>query len=112
MEIKILIAEDDIDIASLYKMVLEARKHNVYLTFNVQNCLKIFEQAHFGDWPVSSEKHAQSKITDANKYDLVILDIDLPNKNGIDVGNEIFKKLPKQRVLFLSSNTNKLNESF
>jgi DNA-binding response OmpR family regulator len=39
---RILIAEDDIDVAESYKDALEARNHEVILAKNGEECLKIF----------------------------------------------------------------------
>ena len=37
-----------------------------------------------------------------NNYDLIILDISMPNKNGLDTLKEIIHRNPKTRVLILS----------
>ncbi len=45
---KILIAEDDQDIALFYKVVLEARNHHVVSPDNGEDCLTIYRQ-EFGN---------------------------------------------------------------
>ena len=39
---KILIAEDEEDIALVYEKALETRKHEVAITFNGEDCLKTY----------------------------------------------------------------------
>lgn len=108
---KILIAEDDYNIAFLYKRVLEMRQHDVYLSFDGTKCLQLFEREYFKDWPLSFKTNKQSHAADNNnKFDLVILDIDIPERNGIDIAREIHNISPNQRILLLSDNVNKLNE--
>jgi CheY-like chemotaxis protein len=61
---QILIAEDDHDIATLYKKALERRGHNVTITSNGETCLKryldVLHQTTFG---VSSSASSMSETT-------------------------------------------------
>jgi DNA-binding response OmpR family regulator len=41
----ILLAEDEIDIASIYKETLESRNHRVTITSNGEDCLKAYHNA-------------------------------------------------------------------
>jgi CheY-like chemotaxis protein len=41
---KILLVEDDEDIATIYKMILEERGHDVTITNNGEECLKVYHK--------------------------------------------------------------------
>ena len=79
---KILIAEDEINIAKGLKCILEKNKYTVDLTANGQEALDC--------------------LNDKN-YDLVILDIMMPVLNGLEVLKEIRKKENPVPVLILSA---------
>ena len=95
---KILISEDDIDIALFYKVVLEARNHHVVSTDNGEDCLTIYRQELKG-------KHAELKKGEriGTAFDAVILDYGMPKINGIEVAKEIIKINPKQRIIISSA---------
>ena len=119
---RILIAEDDLDIANLYKKALEKNKHNVVLTSNGSDCLNHYLTAQKN---MASELSHQSKgdpakakidsVRDsetesrevANKntfpYDVVILDYKMPGMNGMDVAKEVLNAEPNQRIIFASA---------
>lgn len=95
---RILIAEDDIDVSESYKDALEARNHEVALAKNGEECLKIYRTA------------LKSKQTELNKgentgtaFDAVILDYMMPLKDGMQVAEEILAMSPKQRIIFASA---------
>jgi DNA-binding NtrC family response regulator len=102
---KILIAEDDRDIALFYKVVLEARNHHVVSTDNGEDCLAIYRQ-EFGNFAsrirstTSDNKQQQEEAVDA-----VILDYKMPKINGIEVAKEIIKINPKQRIIISSAHS-------
>jgi CheY-like chemotaxis protein len=97
LELKILIAEDDKDIALSYKVVLEDRGHVVMITYDGQDCLcKYHEELQkiaIGiDMPVRIQP-----------FDLVILDYRMPKINGIQVAKEILAVNPHQRIIVASA---------
>ena len=101
---KILIAEDDRDIALFYKVVLEARNHHVVSTDNGEDCLTIYRQ-EFGNCDsrirataIDNKQQQQQQAVDA-----VILDYKMPKINGIEVAKEIIKINPKQRIIISSA---------
>jgi CheY-like chemotaxis protein len=127
----ILIAEDDHDIATLYKKALERRGHNVTITSNGETCLKryldVLHQMTFG---VSSSASSMSErsttttttttttnqdpsfstgpivfrtVSKAAPYDVVILDYSMPSINGMDAAKEILTINSHQRVIFASA---------
>ena len=120
---QVLIAEDDLDIANLYKQTLERRNHNVTITSNGEDCLKRYLDALYHltygfSLPSSSFPEIPAIKLDrflttgpgvfrsVNKsvpYDVVILDYSMPSINGIDVAKEILAINSHQRVIFASA---------
>src|SRR5690242_18392752 len=87
---KILIAEDDNDIARLYKRALEERGHEVIVTNNGQCCLEIYHK-ELQNVTLSTDlsKHIQP-------FDAVVLDYKMPKINGMEVAKEILAVNPHQ----------------
>jgi CheY-like chemotaxis protein len=121
---QVLIAEDDLDIATLYKKALEKRKHDVVITTNGEDCLKKYLDAlHHMTFGVSLptlsmprmpatrmdpglSSTGSSAFRSVNKsapYDVVILDYSMPSINGMDVAKEILAINSHQRVIFASA---------
>lgn len=119
---RILIAEDDLDIANLYKKALEKNKHKVALTSNGSDCLTNYlttlknlasraTQPNKADAPntnydSSRNSSAESRKvvnTDASPYDVVILDYRMPGMNGMEVAKEILNADSHQRIIFASA---------
>jgi DNA-binding response OmpR family regulator len=95
---KILIAEDDVDISESYKDALEARNHIVMLAENGEKCLEIYNK---------ELKREQTEIekeeSRGNPFDAVILDYMMPRKDGMQVAKEILEIKPNQRIIFASA---------
>ena len=95
---KILIAEDDVDISESYKDALEARNHMVMLAENGEKCLEIYNK---------ELKREQTEIEKeerrGNPFDAVILDYMMPRKDGMQVAKEILEIKPNQRIIFASA---------
>ena len=120
---QVLIAEDDLDIATLYKKALERRSHSVTITSNGEECLKRYLDAlHHITFGISlastymSERTATrpdpslstrfSRFRSVNKsapYDVVILDYSMPSINGMNVAKEILAINSHQRIIFASA---------
>ena len=119
---RILIAEDDLDIAKLYKKALEKNKHNVVLTSNGSDCLKNYlttlkkmaskskhqsnadaAKTHIDSLPNSNAESRKVANTNASPYDVVILDYSMPGMNGMEVAKEILNAEPNQRIIFASA---------
>jgi CheY-like chemotaxis protein len=123
---KILIAEDEPDICSLYKIALVDRNHEVLITEDGEQCLKVYAaeaQNCLGvqkptldpkntkrdvnnEWnsdsvsPSYSYNDLQSRHP---PFDAVVLDYRMPKKDGLEVAKEILKLYPEQRIIFASA---------
>ena len=98
MTMNILIAEDEEDLLSQYKEFLERNNHNVISTKDGNECLLQYRKLY--------EKWYEQKNSDSSPdspFDAVILDYQMPKKNGLDVAKEILAIVPKQRIIFASA---------
>ena len=121
---QVLIAEDDLDIATLYKKALEKRKHDVTITSNGEECLKKYlDTLHHMTFGVSLPTLSMPRMPatrmdsalsstgstgfrSLNKsapYDVVILDYSMPSINGMEVAKEILAINSHQRIIFASA---------
>jgi CheY-like chemotaxis protein len=94
---KILIAEDNSDIALVYRVALQNRNHHVVITDNGEDCLTIYRE---------ELKNVISRMGGLDKqhvFDVVILDYKMPRMNGIEVAKEIIRINPKQRIIIVSA---------
>jgi len=91
---RILIAEDKPVIAKLYKMVLEKRNHKVTVTGDGEICVKEYK---------NSLERLEPETNKKTPFDVVVLDIKMPNKDGIQTAKEILELNPSQRILFSSA---------
>ena len=96
--LKILITEDDQDIARLYRIALEERGHIVELAIDGKECLDNYhrEYAKITSDVTNIREHAQP-------FDVVLLDYKMPHINGIEVAKEILTVNPHQRIIFASA---------
>ena len=78
---KVLIIDDEEDILSSCKNVLEDEDYDVDIAKDYDEALKIFE---------------------SKKIDLVFLDVWLPNTDGLDILSNIKEKYPKTTVIMMS----------
>ena len=97
MSLKILIAEDEEDIAHQYRMALNALGHEVILTKNGEECIKNYTYA-------LSFNHENRPTP----YDVVVIDYLMPVKDGLSLTKEILKKCPKQRIIIVTAHGPKL----
>ena len=97
MTLRVLIAEDEEDIAQQYKMTLEALGHEVVLTKDGESCLKLYHK-----------EFAENHRPQQNPFDVVLIDYMMPLKDGIFVAKEIQKECPEQRIIFVTGHGPKL----
>ena len=93
--IRILIADDDLDILGLYRTFLEAKGKEITLTTDGHKCVDAYKRKY------NSE---QSE----NYFDLVILDQKMPFMTGLQAAVEILKINPQQRIMFASGYIEKI----
>lgn len=97
--LKVLVCEDEEDIARQYQMILDELGHDVFLTKNGVECIKAFE-------------YALTFLPEdrATPYDVVLVDYMMPEKNGLELTQEIIEKCPNQRVVIVTGHGPKLIE--
>jgi len=99
---KILIAEDEEDIALVYEKALETRMHEVVVTFNGEDCLKTYhDKFHYMKFPTLTSPCRYSM--NISPFDVLLLDYRLPDMNGMEVAKEILAVNPHQRIIFASA---------
>lgn len=91
---KILVAEDEYDILASYKEALEMANHRVYTTQDGEECLKIYLKEF--------KKTKKDDPTQTSPFDVVVLDHNMPKKNGHEVAKKILALAPHQRIIFAS----------
>ncbi len=89
---KILIAEEESDTAMAYRIALEKKKHEVVVTYDGEDCLKVYHDA-LGMMPKPN----------SSPFDVVILDHRMPKKDGLEVAKEILAINPHQKIIFASA---------
>lgn len=88
----VLISEDEKDLSDQYVMALEERGHRVTVSSNGDECLKIYR----------IEESENKSDADSPPFDAVILDYQMPIKNGLETAKEILQINPHQRIIFAS----------
>ncbi len=97
MPLNILIAEDEEDIAEQYKMGFEDRGHKVKITYNGVECINVYRRAR-------QTLNEEDPII----YDAVIIDHNMPLKNGATLAEEIREINPEQTIVFATAYGNQL----
>jgi CheY-like chemotaxis protein len=110
---KILIAEDDPDIALTCKIALDMKNYDVTIASNGEDCLRIYnEELHRIKFDACCNKTSYYSLTNNPPFNIVLLDYHMPYINGLDVAKEILSINPHQRIIFVSAYVkNTLEES-
>lgn len=87
--IRILIADDDLDILGLYKAFLEAKGKEITLTTDGRKCVEAYKRKY-------------DSQQSGNYFDVVILDQKMPFMTGLQAAAEILSINPQQRIIFAS----------
>jgi len=95
---KILVAEDESDIAGMYKDMLEGRGHIVTVTHDGSQCIQAYRDAleMFDD--TSDEYLSKNPL-----FDAVVLDYNMPNMDGLQAAKIILAMNKHQRIIFASA---------
>lgn len=88
----ILVADDSQAYALLYQKIFESRGHTVVTTNDGLECLTAY----------TNEAKARKNTNDA-PYGAVILDYDMPKKNGFETARDILDLVPNQKILFITA---------
>ena len=88
--------EDDSDTANLFSTLFKAKGNRVTTAHTAEESLKIYSK---------SLQKLQFKHTPRGTlpYDVIILDYNLPDRNGLEVAKEILAISPHQRIIFVSA---------
>jgi CheY-like chemotaxis protein len=101
---KVLIAEDDFDIALTYEKGLERKNYQVTITTNGEECLKAYnEELHKITFDSNTTSSCNCSLANNPPFDIVLLDYSMPQINGLDVAKEILSINPHQRIIFVSA---------
>ncbi len=97
MPLNILIAEDEEDVAEQYKMGFEDRGHKVKIVYN-------------GIEGINEYRRASQTLGTKNPiiYDAIIIDHNMPLKNGAELAEEIRSINPEQTIVFATAYGNQL----
>src|SRR5690349_12802142 len=98
---KILIAEDEPDIALSYKLTLEERGHSVVLTSNGEDCLIKYHD----EWQKLRDQGSDQidEYSIHHPFHAIILDYKMPKLDGLEVAREILAVNSHQRIIFASA---------
>src|SRR5262245_50162009 len=83
MSENILVIDDEPIDADTMRRILEARGFQVSIGHNYDDALRAF-QSHNAE------------------IDLLIVDVSLPGRNGVDIASQLLKRKPDLKVLFVS----------
>jgi CheY-like chemotaxis protein len=95
---RVLVADDDLEIARAYRFALEKNNHEVIITTDGEECIRVYrhniEQAN---------RVTSNGPSSYLSFDAVILDYKMPKKDGIEVAKEILEMNSNQRIIFASA---------
>ncbi len=123
--LKILIAEDDPDTWTYYKIVLEQRGHIVDIAEDGEQCIRKYTMAlkdvgqkkkksdNYYTERGSERRRTRSRIgrdhalspprSDLLPFDAILLDYRMPRKDGLEVARDILAENPSQRIILASA---------
>jgi CheY-like chemotaxis protein len=99
---RILIAEDESNIAKSYTLVLESKGHEVVVTKDGKSCV----DRYMDEWKKTPHIRKSAGLEEPGvltPFDAVILDYRMPIMDGMEAARRILKAVPDQRIIFASA---------
>jgi CheY-like chemotaxis protein len=93
---KILVGTDERDTALSYQIILVNRGHHVKITETGDNCVRTYCKN------LQVVRTNNSSNSFMPPFDVVILDYEMPDMNGLEVAKGILAANPHQRIIFTS----------
>lgn len=87
--------EDDSDTANLFSILFKAKGNRVTIAYTAEEGLKIYSR--------SLQKLRLKNTPRTMPFDAIILDYNMPDRNGLEVAKEILTISPHQRIIFVSA---------
>jgi CheY-like chemotaxis protein len=101
---EILVAEDELPIAELYRISLESKGHKVTLTSDGEAAIKEYSsRLDNATNPINIREMEERMRKWSFPFDVVVLDYRMPKKDGLEVAREILDVNPHQRIIFASA---------
>lgn len=94
MGLRVLIAEDDVDMAKMYRVALEAKRHKVVITYDGDECVKVYKE---------EVDKLGKKPTKYEPFDVAVLDYRMPKMDGLEAAKRILAMNKAQRLVFASA---------
>ncbi len=91
---RVLIAEDDVDMAKMYRVTLEARHHVAVITHDGEECVRVYKQ--------EADK-LTGKPSKYEPFDVAVLDYRMPKMDGLEAAKQILGINKAQRIVFASA---------
>jgi CheY-like chemotaxis protein len=92
--LNVLVAEDNLFTIQQYKHILEKKGCKVTIAHDGEECIQKFDDSFLKLDPA---------LVESGPFDVVLIDNNMPKKNGAEVVKEILKRSPKQRIIFASA---------
>ncbi len=90
----VLVAEDNLFTIKQYKHVLEKNGYNVTTARDGEECMQKYNEAFLS---------LETESIESGPFDVVLIDNNMPKKNGAEAVREILEICPNQRIIFASA---------